>query len=456
MKKFDVVVLGGGPGGYSLASILATNGKNVALIEKSDLGGTCVNRGCISTKTLIKSAKVYETVKKAKEFGIHLNGKHFHLNEIQKRRKDNKELLNTNIEKLLVSSNVTIFKEYGEVLSNKTIKLTNETIEFDKLVLATGSSSRKLNLKGFEQGYQEGFLIDSDKALTLEKLPESMTIVGSGPISLEFAYFYSTLGVKITILEVRSFMGNFDIELQKNVKNYLLEKGVAIYENVKLLEVKDKTLLVEIDSKIQEFSDDLVLMAVGRVANTESFSKLNLELTPTGFVKVNDKMETSVKNVYAIGDVTGILLLSTTAYKTGDIVAKELLNKKHNEVVNPKFIPWSVYLNPEFAGVGSSEQQLINSNVEYASLVLPAAALPRVHADGLDKKHGFVKFLIDKKTNKILGSFMFLEGAHILINEIAHAIQNDWTFTDLQTKSYTHPTIAEAVYYAARNFTFKK
>ncbi|MBN3535115.1 dihydrolipoyl dehydrogenase [Mycoplasma procyoni] len=456
MKKFDVAIIGAGPGGYSLANILAQNGKSVALFEKKHLGGTCVNEGCISTKTLIKSAKVLDTLKHAEDFGLKTASFHSHFNQIQKRRIENKQLLNGAIEKSLVASGVEIFWGEAEVLDKNTLQFKDQKINFDKLVLATGSSSRFLELKGFKEASQKGLLINSTDALELQNQPKTLNIIGSGPISLEFAYFYSTLGTKVTILEARKFLQTQDLNIQQSVRAYLEEKGVEIIEDVNLVEFKDNKLVTEINSKTREFEAEKTLLAVGRIPNTDSFKKLGVQLDPRGFVKVDQTMKTNIENVYAIGDVTGLFMLSTVAYKTGDIVAKDILGHKNNELFDAKTTPWSVYLNPEFSGVGETEQQLKSRNAQYKAIVLPAAALPRAHADGLDKKHGFVKFLIDLNTEEILGSFMFLEGSHLIINEIALAMRLKLKFSDLQSASYTHPTVAEAIYYATRGFAFSK
>ncbi|VEU75158.1 thioredoxin reductase [Mycoplasmopsis maculosa] len=457
MKKFDIVVLGAGPGGYSLANILSSNGKKVALIEKKHFGGTCVNEGCISTKTLIKSAKVFENIKSAKEYGLISEKNDFNFQAIQERRINNKNLLNGAIKNSIIDAGVEILFGEGEVIDKNTLIVNGEKINTDILVLATGARSRELDIKGFKEAKDNGILINSTDAMSLSKKPDSLTIIGSGPVALEFAYFYSTFGTKVTIVEANKFMSNFDIDLQTKVKEYILDRNIEIIENAKIQEINDNALIIKQGDEIKEIVSSYILSAVGRVANTESFKKLNLELNPNGSVKVNQYMETSIQNVYALGDVTGIMMLSTFAYKSGDVIAKRILNKEAlKEVVNPKLIPWSVYLNPEFSGVGYTEQELKDKNVDYAVVNVPTAALPRAHADNLDKKTGFIKMLVDKKTDKLLGAFMFVEGSHLIINELALAMSKDITFTQLQEHPFTHPTISEAVYYGSRGYTFSK
>ncbi|SYV97678.1 thioredoxin reductase, partial [Mycoplasmopsis edwardii] len=325
MNKFDIVILGAGPGGYSLANILSSNGKKVAIIEKKHFGGTCVNEGCISTKTLIKSAKVYETVKNSLEYGVNSNNVSFDLKAIQKRRQDNKDILNGAIKGSLESSGVQIFFGEGTVIDNKTITVNGQEIKTDILILATGARSRELNIKGFEEAKANNVLLNSTDALYLNEVPKSLTIIGSGPVALEFAYFYSVLGTKITIVEANKFMGNFDQDLQENVKNYLLDRNIEIIEGAKILELNKNDLIIEVEGSQRTINSEKVLLAAGRVANIESFSALNLELNPNNTVKVNKFMKTSVDDVYALGDVTGIMMLSTFAYKSGDIIAKQIL-----------------------------------------------------------------------------------------------------------------------------------
>ncbi|WP_369085729.1 dihydrolipoyl dehydrogenase [Metamycoplasma spumans] len=457
MEKYDIVILGAGPGGYTLAAILSNNGKNVALIERKHFGGTCVNEGCISTKTLVKSAKVYESVNKAEEFGISASNITFNLSDIQRRRIENKNILNTAIKNSLEKANVTIIMGEGSIIDKNTIEVNEKQIKADYIVLATGSKNRELLIEGYNESKEKGIIIDSTKAMSLDKIPTSLLIVGSGPVALEFAYFYSTFGSKVTIIDNSKFMNNFDISLQNNVKDYLLSKNIDVLENIKISKIKDNRVFYENESGEVLFTEaEKILSAVGRIANIESFKNLNLELNRNKTVKVNKNMQTSIDNIYAIGDLTGIMMLSTISYKTADIVAKHLLNIDSNDIVDVKQVPWSVYLNPEFAGVGYTEQELITNNIKYKSLIINPSSLPRAHADNLDKKHGFIKFLISEETNKILGAFLFIEGAHLIINEIALAISNNITFDKLQEYPFTHPTVAEAIYYLSKNYVFSK
>ncbi|QKT05463.1 dihydrolipoyl dehydrogenase [Mycoplasma sp. OR1901] len=455
MNKFDVAIIGAGPGGYTLAAILANNGKKVALFEKKHFGGTCVNEGCVSSKTLIKSAKLIDAINNSNKYGVLSQELGFDFDKIQQRRIDNKKKLNNGIKNTLESANVNIFFEDATVIDEHTIETKTTKIEFDKLVLATGASARELNLKGFAEAKEQGKLIDSTGALELTSVPKKLTIIGGGPVSLEFAYLYSTLGSEVTILEARTFMGNFETELQNSVKTYLVNKGIKIYENVKIIEFNGDNLVTEIDNKVVKFNSDKTLLAIGRVPNNDSFKSLNLKLNQRGFVEVNKHMQTSLEHVYALGDLTGLMMLSTVAYKTADIIANHILENGNDEEFDPKSIPWAVYLNPEFAGIGYTEAELKNNGIEYDVLMINAGKLPRAHADGLDMELGFLKFLVDKNSGLILGASMFIEGAHLIINQIAQAIKNKNKFIDLEKVSFTHPTIAEAVYYAARNYSFR-
>ncbi|MCK8462099.1 dihydrolipoyl dehydrogenase [Mycoplasma capricolum subsp. capricolum] len=446
MEKFDVVVLGAGPGGYSLANILSINELKVALIEKENLGGTCINKGCIPTKTLIKSAKVFELVKNAKDYGVFTDAIKYDIKKIQQRRLENKTFFSSGIQKQLDLNNVRLFKGLGEVLDQNSIKVNEQIICFDKLVIATGSRSKIINFQGIEESIKNGYLINSDQALNLESVPKSMVIIGDGPISLEFAYFYNTLGTKVTILTNVDFLSRFDINIQKSVKQYFDLKNIKVIDKIDIKKI-DLDKVYYDDNFIQA---EKILLAIGRQPNNESFKNLDIKKDKNGFVLVDDLMKTNFDNIYAIGDITGLTLLSSVAYKTGDIVARNILKYNNSEKFDKNLVPWAIYLNPEIAGVGLTEQQLVEQKIEFESFIINSKALPRAHADGIVVDYSFIKFLVDKKTDQILGCFMMIETANILINQIALFMQQKLTFTQLQKSVYTHPTIAEALYYSSR------
>ncbi|QVK05660.1 dihydrolipoyl dehydrogenase [Mycoplasma mycoides] len=445
MQKFDVVVLGAGPGGYSLANILSLNNKKVALIEKEDLGGTCINKGCVPTKTLIKSAKVFELVKNSQKFGINVDNISFDFKKMQQRRLDNKKFFNNSIKNQIELNHISFFKGVGEVLDKNSIKINDQIISFDKLVLATGTRAKIINLEGLEQSQKNGYLLDSDQALFLENVPSSLTIIGDGPISLEFAYLYNTLGTKVTILTNTNFLLRFDIDIQKSVKQYFNEKQIKVIENVNIKKIDNNKVFYN-DSFIES---EKILLAVGRVPNNESFINLDIKKDKNGFVIVDEFMKTNFDNIYAIGDITGLTLLSSVAYKTGDIVARNIL-KTNPEKFDKNLVTWAIYLNPEIAGIGLTEQQLKEQNIEFESIIINSKALPRAHADGIVNEYSFIKFLVSKQTEKILGCFMMIENANILINQIGLFMQQKLSFSTLQKTVYTHPTIGEALYYTSR------
>ncbi|WFQ95944.1 dihydrolipoamide dehydrogenase [Mycoplasma feriruminatoris] len=446
MKKFDIVVIGAGPGGYSLANILSLNNKKVALIEKQDVGGTCINKGCVPTKTLIKSAKVLELIKNAEKFGISVDNISFDFLKMQQRRLENKEFFNTSISNQINLNGITFYKGFGEVLTTNSIKVNDEIINFDKLVLATGTRPKIINFEGLEESQKNGYLLDSDQALVLNDIPSSLTIIGDGPISLEFAYLYNTLGSKVTILTNVEFLSRFDIDIQKSVKEYFKQKDITVIDNVNIKKIDNNKVYYDetfIESK-------KILLAVGRTPNIEAFSNIDIKKDKNGFVLVDEHMKTNIDNIYAIGDVTGLTLLSSVAYKTGDIVASDILNTNKNEKFDKNLVTWAIYLNPEIAGIGLTEQQLKEQNIEFDSIIINSKALPRAHADNIVSDYSFIKFLVSKQTQEILGCFMMIENANLLINHIGLFMQQKLNFATLQKTIYTHPTIGEAFYYASR------
>ncbi|WP_434341870.1 dihydrolipoyl dehydrogenase [Mycoplasma putrefaciens] len=447
MKSFDVVILGAGPGGYGLANILSLNKLNVALIEANDLGGTCINKGCVPTKTLIKSARVFETVKNSSKYGIYSDNVRYNLKTIQQRRIDNKNLLNSNIEKQIISNKITLFKGYGEVIDRNTIKINQQTLKFNKLVLATGSRPKMINIKGLEQSRKNGYLIDSDQALVLDEVLKSIVIIGDGPISLEFAYFYSTLNTQVTILTNTNFLSRFDIDIQQSVKQYFEQKKIKVIENINISKLVNNKVYFDNQNFVV---GEKILLAVGRIPNNESFNSLDIKKDKNGFVIVDDQMKTNIDNIYAIGDITGLNLLSSVAYKTSDIVARNILHNNNEEQLDVNLVPWTIYLNPEIAGAGLNEQQLIAKNMDFEKIIINSKSLPRAHADGVVSDYSFIKFLVSKQTNKILGCFMMIENANLLINHVALFMQQKLTFNWLQKSIYTHPTISEALYYVSR------
>lgn len=242
MNKYDIVIMGSGPGGYPLATLLAKKGKKVALIEKEHLGGTCINVGCIPTKSLVKSAYVLDTISHSQKFGIETNLVGVDVKTIQNRRQLIKEKMNDSVKKSIESANVDVYKGIGKLIDQNNLIVNEQQIQFDKAVLATGAKSRDIDLPGANNAREKNFLINSNQALIIDEKIESLTIIGSGPVALEFAYIYSALGTKVTIIDVNEFMGKYDIELASAIKQYLTNRNIEIIEKVKLIKFDENEL----------------------------------------------------------------------------------------------------------------------------------------------------------------------------------------------------------------------
>ena len=440
-----VVVIGGGPGGYPAAIRVAQLGGKVTIIEKDEFGGTCLNRGCIPTKSLLQSAGVYHLAKESKVFGINISGASVDFPAVMARKNTVVKQLVGGLGGILKSHGMTIIKGTGEIVDAKTVKVkeTGETIKADKIIIATGSVPSKVPIPGIDLPG----VINSDGALSLDKLPKSILIIGGGVIGMEFAQVMKRMDVDVTVVEMLpQILPTEDEEISKTFSSMMQKEGVEIFTStsVSKIEAKGDKKLVSFGDKQKEV--DLVLVAVGRSPYTEGMGldKAGVAMEK-GFVKVNEYLETSVAGIYAIGDVIGNYMLAHVATAEGETAAQNVLGHKHK--MSYRSVPRAVYTNPEVASVGMTEKE---AKAKYGDVQI--GRFPFVgcgKALVINETGGLVKIIADKKYGEVLGVAILGPHATDLINEAALAIQMEATFEEMAHTIHAHPTIAESIMEAA-------
>lgn len=461
MKHYELVIIGSGPGGYVAGEYASKNGLQTLVIESDNFGGVCLNKGCIPTKTLLKSSKIIEYIDLASKYGvdgIDLNAISLNWSKIQERKNQVVTQLQNGINGLLKSAKVDVIKGKASVIDEKTLTVNDETITFDKLIIATGSTPRKLNLPGFELGYNQGKIITSDEALILPEIPKKFTVIGGGVIGVEFATLYAGLGSEVTILQgVDRILEILDTDISKEITSLLLKSNVKIITNAKILEYKDGIISYEVDGKIETNEADVTLVSVGRVPTTDAVQSLHLETAPNGSIVTNEHMETSIKNIYAIGDCTSKIMLAHTAHKNALVAVDNILGKKNK--YEPLKVPSCIYTHPEVASIGKTEDELIKENIPYYKAKTPMSHIGKALADG--EATGFLKLLVSKDHGEILGCHIIASTASDIIGEIALAMELEATIYDLTNTIHPHPSVSEIVWETARkilveNFKDKK
>lgn len=440
---YDILILGGGPGGYVAAIKGAQLGLKVALIEKDNVGGVCLNEGCIPTKTLLKSAKVYRLIKHASNYGIHVdsNSVTFDWTDILNRKSKVIKTLTDGVKGLLKKNGVEVFEGYGEVIDPTTVKVGSEVINTKHLILATGASPIMPTILGLTEAFERQFVYTYKGLLDYPTIPQSLVIIGGGVIGLEFAQLFSSFGTKITIIErTEKILMTVDDDIRAAYLRILKKEKIEIITSANVTEIKDNSVIYELNGESHQAFSDIVLLSVGMKPNLESFKSLNLEITKQGVV-VNKHLQTSIPSVYAIGDLTGKMMLAHAASAQG-MTAVETIAGQSSQF-NFTDVPSAIYGFPEIAWIGLNEQTLKAQNTPYKSSKFPLMANGRSLAEG--ETDGFVKVLINPDTGEILGAHIIASNASDLLAEVVLAIKSEATIAEVANAIHLHPTVSETV-----------
>jgi len=439
--EFDLIIIGAGPGGYEMAERAGHKGQKVLLIEKANLGGVCLNHGCIPTKTLLNSAKHYVYAKEAPEFGVTTGEVSFDLSKIMAWKEDVIKTLRAGIAGMLKKNKVEVLTGEAKLIGSRKVEVAGTVYEADNVVIATGGSPFVPPIPGADQPH----VMTSKEILNLEELPKSLVVIGGGVIGVEFASFFSSLGVKVEIVEMldeiipfmdRGQAKRFRAALKGKVNFNLGCRVTAIDGNdVKYIDKKGAE---------QSINADVVLMSVGRAPNLSGmgFEEAGLDFDRRG-IKADDQMRTNLPNVYAIGDVTGKSQLAHSATRMGEVALNTILGKKDRFRTNA--IPWAVYSMPEIAGCGMTEELATAAGHNIESASLPMMMSGRFLAENGKKGPGQVKVVIDADTRAILGVHAFGAYCSEFIWGVAAMIESELRVEDAQEIVFPHPTVGEVI-----------
>ena len=438
-NRYEIIIIGAGPGGYLAAERAGAMGKKVLIIDKEkSLGGVCVNKGCIPTKTLLNSAKIYYKSQNSAMYGVFVSNAKYDFNKAMIWKDKVVDLMTRGVAYQMKRFNVDVLQGEAKFVDRSTISVNGKLYSADNIIIATGSSPIIPPIDGIN----EPNVITSDEVFKMTELPKDLVIIGGGVIGLEFASYFSMIGVNVTVLEMLpEVLPNVDSEIAKLLRNSL--KGCHILTNVQAKKIeKDKVIYIQ-NGKEVAVKADLVLLATGRVPNVNNLGldAINLDYSKKGIV-INEKMQTNIPNVYAVGDVTGKSLLAHSAYRMGEVAVNTIAGK--NDRMRYNAIPWAVYTNPELAGIGLTEEQAKNKgyNVKVSSMQLRANG--RFYAEHGNEK-GLCKIIVDADTDLLLGVFLLGGVSSEIIHGAAVMIESELRVKDIKEIIFPHPTVSEAI-----------
>ena len=440
---YDIIVIGGGPGGYVAAIKAAQQGKRTCIIEKKHYGGTCLNEGCIPTKALVRTASLYADVQRAAEFGVvgmKSNTVRIDAAAMRERKRNVVKQLVGGVQGLLRGNKVAMIEGEASFINNHTVQVGEKQITSEYFIIATGSETL---MPSFIEYEGDTNIITSTEALELESLPESLIIIGGGVIGMEFAYIFSTIGVKVTVVELMSkILPMVDEEIAAMVRKKLMKAGVDFRMGVRVKKVSGNSVIYEVDGNDQSVSAQMTLMAVGRIPYTGNLNTEVLGIEMEGkAIKTDATLKTNVDNIYAIGDVNGRAMLAHTASHEGIVAVSNICG--HHEEIKYNAIPSCIYVEPEIASVGLTEKQ---AQEKYGAIRVgkfPMVANGKSLVEG--STEGMIKVILDEEFGEILGVHIWALHSPDMISEIALAMASELTADEILATIHPHPSISEAV-----------
>ena len=449
---YDLAIIGGGPGGYVAAGRAGAAGLSVVLFEKRELGGVCLNEGCIPTKTLLYSAKVFDYTRHADQYGVNVDGSAIDFGAIFKRKQKVVKKLVGGVKAQMKGAKVEVVKGeaviQGRSAEGIAIASGEATYVARNLLICTGSEAAVPPIPGLREGLG-GVVVTNREILDLEEQPESLVVIGGGVIGMEFASFFNSIGTKVTVVEMLpKILGPLDDEISAMLQAQYEKKGVEFHLSCKVVAVEGNDVVYEDpEGKTCRATGDKILVSVGRRANFQGIGLENLgvelALNPAGRpygVKVDEKMRTNIPNVYAAGDVTGFSMLAHTASREGEVAVNNILGKEDR--MRYDAIPGVVYTNPEVAGAGLTETEAARKGIDFTVLKLPMAFSGRFVAEN-ERGEGLCKVIVGKKYHEVLGVHMLGNPCSEMIHSACIAIEQEMTVEQLKEVVFPHPTVSE-------------
>lgn len=450
MKKYDAIIIGFGKAGKTLAGFLAGKGQNVALIEESDkmYGGTCINVGCIPSKSLVNSVERLEN----KDLSTFTERKDYYEKSVDKKEALITALRGKNYEMLASKENIDIYNGKGSFVSNKIVNIEkngeNIQIEGEKIFINTGSETIIPNIKGLKESKN---ILTSKSLMELKELPRKLVIIGAGYIGLEFASTYAGFGSEVVIIDASDdILKREEKEAADRVKKILEAKGVTFYLNSKVEEIfddeNDSSIAISNgNGEIIQFNGDKILVAIGRKANTQGLEleKAGVQVDERGNIIVNEKLETTAPNIWALGDVKGGLQFTYISLDDFRIIRDNVYGNGNRSLNDRNVVPYTTFLSTPLSRVGLSEKEAIEKGFDVKVGKIEAMAIPKGKIEG--KSEGFLKVVVDAKTDKILGATLLCNTSHEMINIIALAMKGNLPYQIIRDMIFTHPTMSESL-----------
>lgn len=449
MSTLDLIVIGGGPGGYLCAERAAAEGMSVALFEKKALGGTCLNEGCIPTKTLLNSAKLYRHAIESESFGVSADNVVYDHGKVVARKNKVAKMLVSGVGSTLAGQKVKVINEAAEIKGKlgsefNVVSAGGEAYAAKRLCIATGSETVIPPVPGLREGLESGFVMTNREILDMDTLPESIACIGGGVIGLEMACYFASVGVKVTVIEMMDkIAGATDVDICKVIMAEYEKRGMEFKLSCKVLEVTGDSLVYEENGEKKALKCSRVLLSAGRRASTAGIGLESIGvLTERGAIVTDRHMCTNVANVYAVGDCNGKLMLAHTAYREAEVASNIMLGKK--DEMRYEHIPSVIYTDPEVACVGETKESAGHKGISVREIKMPMLYSGRYVAE-VDNGAGFCKLVVDKSDSRILG--VHIVGSYASEQILAAELMLDTELPPTQLKKlvFPHPTVGETI-----------